>query len=198
MRRRCQRQNVPDDVRGAPSSRSRTGRSASSPLFSGIGRRLRALEVFGTELLAKRGTDLELAQEERSLVESASTQPSSDFVAALARVAGTAGRHHVVERVPAATGDRQHAVALHRHVGHPAVGATAPGPLEHDPLGGGEVVLDTPQSVVAGVEQREPDDPDSQPPPERYDAPPAGARTLETATARVAIVPRLCPRPGVR
>src|SRR5262245_50416396 len=101
---------------------------------------------------SERGADLEVAQEERPLVEPPSPHPAGDLVVALARVAGAAGRHDVVERVSATTGHSEYAIALHRAVGCAAVRAPTPSRLERIPLLVAEVVLRAlhPASAAAG------------------------------------------------
>ena len=134
------------DDAGERPPRTQSGSSPCSrryvSVFTGTLRtRIQASQHDGTA--RERGADLEMAQQERPLVEPPSTQPAGDLVVALAGVARTARRHHVVERVAAPTGDRQHAVALQWTVGRAAVRAPTPRRLQRHPLLGGEVVLDT-------------------------------------------------------
>jgi hypothetical protein len=60
----------------------------------------------------ERGSDLDVAEQEGSLVEAFASEPAGDFVVALAGVARTTDWHHVVERVPPAALDGEHAVTL--------------------------------------------------------------------------------------
>jgi hypothetical protein len=97
--------------------------------------------------------DREPAHEEGSLVETASSQPGSDFLVPLAGVARWARRYDILDGVPPADRDGQDAVALERHAGGTAVGASSPGILERIPLRAGQVVLDACHSAAtpAGV-----------------------------------------------
>ena len=105
-------------------------------------RRLTGHEWLTTELRFECGNDLKVAQQERPLVESPAAQPAGDLVVALAGVARSASRHHIVEGVAAPAGDRQHTVALQTTLGRPAVRAPTPGCLERHPLLRREIVLD--------------------------------------------------------
>ena len=118
-------------------SRSLSGRARNPADDTQIDGRLRA------ELRSERDADLQVAQQEGPLVKTPSAQPAGDFVVALAGVARAAGRHDVVERVTAATGDRKHAVALQRTVVRAAVRAPTPRSSQRHPLLGAEVVLNT-------------------------------------------------------
>ncbi len=72
------------------------------------------------------GEHLDMAQQERALVEALAAQPAGDLVVALARVARAARGHHVQQGVAATARDRQHAVLLQRRSCLAAVGAAAP------------------------------------------------------------------------
>ena len=114
------------------------------PSFSVTCRRRRRAHLWPrAEPRLERATDLKMAEQEHPLVESPSAQPAGDLVVALAGVARSAGRHHVVERVAAPAGDREHTVALQATVGRVAVRTATPCVLERHPLFGSEIVLDT-------------------------------------------------------
>ena len=108
-------------------------------------------DACGMEPQRKRGVDLQVAQQERALVEPFSPQPAGHLVVALAGVAGAAGRHDVVERVAPATGERQYAVALQRLVGRAAVCAATPSRLECVPLLVAQVMLDAIHPALASA-----------------------------------------------
>ena len=82
-----------------------------------------------------------MAEQEGAFVEPFAPQPAGDFVVALAGVAGPAGGRDVVEGVPAAAGQRLHAVTLQRRTGGAAVRAATPSLLQRGPLVAAEVVF---------------------------------------------------------
>ena len=88
-----------------------------------------------------RGQHLDVTEQEGPLVQTLATQPPRHLVVALARVARAARRHDVLERVPAAARDRQHAVLLERAHCRAAVGARAPRLQERLPLLDAQVVV---------------------------------------------------------
>jgi hypothetical protein len=87
--------------------------------------------------------DLDVAHQEGAFVEALAPEPRRHLEVALARVAGPTCGHHVADRVPTTTGQREHAIALQRNAGHPAVRAATPGGSERGPLVVAEIVLDS-------------------------------------------------------
>ncbi len=85
--------------------------------------------------------DRRVTDQERVLVELLASEPPGHFAVVFAGVAGGAGRHDVVECVPATARDRRDAVALQRRTRRATVGAPSPGVEKFRPLGGGEVVV---------------------------------------------------------
>jgi cholest-4-en-3-one 26-monooxygenase len=133
-----------------PPPRSLTGISEMPVRFSPT-RRLSAERFvqFRGEPGGQLGPDLDVPPEERTLVEPSPAEPAGHFVVALAGVARATRRDDVVERVAAATRDREDAVALQWNVGGAAVGAAAPGLLRGAPLLVAEVVLDAIHPALA-------------------------------------------------
>jgi hypothetical protein len=99
-------------------------------------------EVTDCDRRHQRRADLHVARQEHALVEPLSAQPGCHLVIALARVARSACRHHVVYRVSPASGDCQDTVALQWAGRRAAVGATVPRDLERRPFFVGEIVED--------------------------------------------------------
>lgn len=91
----------------------------------------------------------EVATQERSLVESPTTQPAGHLVIGLAGIARSACRHDVVEGVTAPTGYRQNTIALQGGVCGTAIRAATPRLLKDDPLVVTEVVFDAIHAALA-------------------------------------------------
>ncbi len=117
---------------------------SGSRLVDGASRFVRiSLVRVGGEPMSQLLADFQVTFEEGPLVESFPTQPACHFVIALTGVAGAACGGDVVERVAPTTGQSEHAVALQRLVGCPAVCASTPRDLQRCPLLCAEVVIDT-------------------------------------------------------
>lgn len=74
------------------------------------------------------------APQEKRFVQSPTTHPRGDLTVALARIAGATGRNDILDRVAAATRDRQYAVLLERRVDGSAVGTRLPCVEDPEPL----------------------------------------------------------------
>lgn len=74
------------------------------------------------------------APQEQRFIQSTTTHPRGDLAVALARIAGATGRNDILDRVAAATRDRQYAVLLERRVDGSAVGTRLPDVEDAEPL----------------------------------------------------------------
>ena len=72
---------------------------------------------FDTELAGEDSAGLNVPHQKGALIEPLAPHPAGDLTVAFARVAGTAGRNNVVERVAAAVGERLNAISLQAAIG---------------------------------------------------------------------------------